>query len=362
MNKKTTTTEQAPSGALSLVPASPEIRPLHYSHYIDTTKQQIEDRMAVARYYINSGLIPRALDKPEKVLVIMALAQALDVPIMHALNSMYVVNGKPAMQADIMRALIFRSYPNATFEIKENTNKKCTILAGRPVSKPQEFSFTIEEAHQAGLTGKDVWKNYAKAMLLARATTIAARVLFADVLMGVIYTPEELGAPVNEDGEVIEGSIVHEEERKPAVKEDHYVEPEPVEAPANIGGPEYNPPKNDPYSQSQHNLMCKLSRSHLMPDSAISKMKAAIEGKEMTKDKAKKVLDYMTKTLESMQAIESVVKDQITDDPLKLRVIMLEMKNWGTTRLNPIFKSGKFSDKDIDDIGKAIDSHSEQEA
>jgi hypothetical protein len=56
-----------------------------------------------------------------------------------------------------------------------------------------EVSWTMEDAARAKLGGKDVWKQYPRAMLLARATSELARALFADVLGGMRYTPEELG-------------------------------------------------------------------------------------------------------------------------------------------------------------------------
>jgi hypothetical protein len=55
-------------------------------------------------------------------------------------------------------------------------------------------------------------------MLRARAISALCRFAFADVLMGASYTPEELGAEVNEEGEVVgandaeavEGEVVDE--------------------------------------------------------------------------------------------------------------------------------------------------------
>lgn len=374
--------------AASATPA----RSTHFTHYVDASKEEIEGRMAVARYYINSGLIPKALDRPEKVLIIMALAQALDVPIMHALNSMYVVNGKPAMQADIMRALIFRSYPDATFIIKENTAEKCTISAGRPGQKPQEFSFTMDEAKQAGLLAKQgPWHQYPKAMLLARASSIAARVLFPDVLMGVIYTPEELGASVNEDGEVIDLTPLPVSEASPSYKEPAPPPKPAAQAPSQkpkssanstrasiiailngentdegkagpesadkgefTGHLEYSPKPNSkeiPYSIEQHKLMCKLVKSHLIPTVMVEKIEANIKDGTMSKEMAKKGIDYLTKTIEMMGYVESLVRETFEVDGIKSRYIMLTMKNWDRERLNNIIKSKKFTDADLDEIG-----------
>ena len=57
----------------------------------------------------------------------------------------------------------------------------------------ERSTFTIEDARQAKLVKPDGgWATYPKAMLLARATSQLCRSLFADVISGISYTPEEL--------------------------------------------------------------------------------------------------------------------------------------------------------------------------
>ena len=98
--------------------------------------------MKEAQVFLKSGLMPKGINKPEQIVVIAEVAKTLDIPAMHAVNSIHVINGKPCMSAELMRALIFRTYKDATFNIKENTDRKCVISAARPKGKPQDFTFS----------------------------------------------------------------------------------------------------------------------------------------------------------------------------------------------------------------------------
>jgi|GEM_PF-3182851 len=174
---------------------------------LDITAMTLQEKLKQADIFIKSGFLPEEINKPEQVVVIMEVAQSLRIPAIYALNSIHVIKGRPTMSAELMRALIFRSYPNATFEVIKHTDKVCRIRAGRPDGKAQEFEFTLEMAKRAGLLNKMSWKQYPEALLLARCTSLVARTLFPDILMGVIYTPEELGAEVSDAGEVIRESF-----------------------------------------------------------------------------------------------------------------------------------------------------------
>lgn len=170
--------------------------------------ETIQDMLESAKILLASGFLPDAIKKPEQVVVIMQVAKAMNIPAIHALNSINVIKGKPCMSAELMRALIFRRYPDALFEIVERTDKVCKIRAARPGGKPQEFEFTMAQAKKIKisdtkmLTDKDSWKNYPEDLLFARTTSRVNRALFPEVSLGTAYTPEELGAEVNKAGDI----------------------------------------------------------------------------------------------------------------------------------------------------------------
>lgn len=96
-----------------------------------------------------------------------------------------------------------------------------------------ESTWTIGRAKKAGLDGKDVWQSYGPEMLKSRAKASVVRDGAIDVILGikrimgdlgleftdevddelavanVIYTPEELGAEVDEDERPLKGRVVN---------------------------------------------------------------------------------------------------------------------------------------------------------
>ena len=172
-------------------------------------KQQAE---VIAR----SGLAPKAVSSPDKILVIAMKARELNLPPMQGLSHIHIVEGRPALSAELMVALVQRA--GHKLRVLETSSKKCVVEGVRADDPrhPSRVEWTIEDAKTAGVAHKGPWKSYPAAMLRARAISALCRFAFADILMGASYVPEELGAEVNEDGEVLsvpveEAEVVEEE-------------------------------------------------------------------------------------------------------------------------------------------------------
>jgi hypothetical protein len=157
-----------------------------------------------AAVYLKSGFLPDAIKTPEQAIVIMQKGQELQIPPMQALSHIHVIKGKPTMSAELMLAQIYRHCPGAVVNFIELTNEICVIEASRPGHKIARFSFSMEDARTAQLLGNPSWKKYPRAMLRSRCVSEMARSMFPDCIAGVSYVPEELGAVVNQDGEVID--------------------------------------------------------------------------------------------------------------------------------------------------------------
>jgi hypothetical protein len=98
---------------------------------------------------------------------------------------------KVCLAAGLIGALIKRS-PRYDYQIEQSDTKLCRLTAlvdGKPIG---QCEWTMSDAVEAGLAGKDNWINYPKDMLFARCTTRLARRFFPDVFGGPIYSPDEI--------------------------------------------------------------------------------------------------------------------------------------------------------------------------
>jgi hypothetical protein len=129
--------------------------------------------------------------RPEAVLACILAGHEVGVGPLQALAKIDVIDGKPTMSAELMRGLVLRA--GHDIWVEENTTTRVTVCgrrAGREfVSK---VTWTMDDAKRAGLSGKQNWQKYPRAMLLARATSELCRLMFADVLGGISYSVEEL--------------------------------------------------------------------------------------------------------------------------------------------------------------------------
>lgn len=153
---------------------------------------------------VRTGFLPSSINTPEKAIIIALKGRELGIPPMQAFAQISVIQGKPTISAELMMALVYKNVPQAEIIFDQNDNKGCVIRSRR--RKDQSFSrfeFNENDAKTAGLLGKSTWKTYPAAMYRARAISIMARAMFADAISGCSYTPEELGATVTEEGDVI---------------------------------------------------------------------------------------------------------------------------------------------------------------
>lgn len=164
---------------------------------------QIKEIAAMA---VKSGLLPASINTPEKAAIIALKGRELGLPPMVSFAHINVINGKPTTSAEIMLAYIYRDHPTAEIIIEDRSETRCVIKAKRPNEKEfgKPFVWDMDRAKKMNLDQKDNWKKQPGTMLFWRCITEMKRAKFSEVLMGIDYTPEELGAAVDEDGNLRE--------------------------------------------------------------------------------------------------------------------------------------------------------------
>lgn len=175
----------------------------------------LPDKITYAKALAESNLLPTQYRKnPANLLFALEYADALGVAPINAITSIHVIEGKPSASADLIASLVRRAGHRLRVS-GDDTFALAQIIRADDPDFTFECRWDLGKARAAGLANKAVWKSYPGAMLRARAITEVARSAAPDALFGVIYTPEELGAEVNGDGDVISAPSVRSEPAGP---------------------------------------------------------------------------------------------------------------------------------------------------
>ncbi len=159
------------------------------------TPQNMDEAERMANMMAASQMVPKDYQgKPANVLVAVQMGLELGLKPVQSLQNIAVVNGRPAIWGDGMRALVV-SAPDLG-SISENLDDKtmtATCIIARKINgKEVKFvgKFSQEDATLAGLWGQNTWKKYPKRMLQWRAFGFAARDAYADRLKGIQLAEE----------------------------------------------------------------------------------------------------------------------------------------------------------------------------
>lgn len=108
---------------------------------------------------------------------------------MTSLRSINVIKGKPALSAEAMRAMILAAGHHISF--REMTAARCVVDGRRKgESDVTTVTYTMDDAKKAGLAGQNQYAKMPRQMLAARATSELARLIFADVIGGLLIDVE----------------------------------------------------------------------------------------------------------------------------------------------------------------------------
>lgn len=124
-----------------------------------------------------------------------------------SVNGIHVIQGKPSISANLMAAAV-KGSPRYDYRVRKMEDAICVIeffeRIGGKLESLGTSAFTAEDAKKAGTQNM---AKFARNMLFARAMSNGVRWYCPDVFSGnIVYTPEELGADVTADGDMIEAT------------------------------------------------------------------------------------------------------------------------------------------------------------
>jgi hypothetical protein len=177
----------------------------------------------------DTPLLPDAYRRnPASVLWAMEYGRALGLDVVTTINTIHVIKGKPTQSADLMLSRAREA--GHKVRIRQEPGQ-CTVSIWRSDDPDFENSvtWTYDDAVTAGLCElrndrpysrsskgeKQNWEKYPRAMLRARAISECVRMACPEVLHGAIYTPEEVGAWVDQDGNPVEPPVAPVQQLRP---------------------------------------------------------------------------------------------------------------------------------------------------
>jgi hypothetical protein len=125
----------------------------------------------------------------EQATALMLIAQAEGYHPALAARDYHIIQGRPTLKAETMMARFQQQ--GGKVDWKTLSDEEVTATFSHPSGGSATITWTFDQARKAGLTGKDNWKNYPRAMLRARVVSEGIRTVFPGVVLGV-YTPEEV--------------------------------------------------------------------------------------------------------------------------------------------------------------------------
>ncbi len=144
-----------------------------------------------------SGLF--GMKTADQALALMAISAAEGIHPALAARDYHIIQGRPTLKADAMLSR-FQS-AGGKMEMLEYTDAKVSAKFFHPQGGSVTVDWDIERAKRAGLTSKDVWKQYPRNMLRARVISEGVRTVFPGATAGLL-APEEamdLGPPTERD-------------------------------------------------------------------------------------------------------------------------------------------------------------------
>ena len=163
--------------------------------------RDIDDLARVSKLLADSGYFTDARDAAQCGVKVLAGLE-MGIGAFSSMAGIHVIKGKPSIGAGLMAAAVKRS-GKYNYRVTKHTATECIIDFFERGEACGTSSFSMDDAKAAGLVNNDNWKRAPRNMLFARALSNGVRWYCPDVFDVSTYVPEELGADVDDEGNLV---------------------------------------------------------------------------------------------------------------------------------------------------------------
>ena len=163
-----------------------------------------DEASRAAKAMAQSGYFQDARDVAQAMVKVLAGSEMGFGPFA-SMTGIHVIKGKPSVGANLMAAKV-KSNPRYDYRVRQMDDTAVVIEFFQDGESIGQSSFTAQDAKKAGTQNLD---KFPRNMLFARAMSNGVRWFCPDVFEGnAVYTPDELGATVDDNGDVIDVPVV----------------------------------------------------------------------------------------------------------------------------------------------------------
>jgi hypothetical protein len=177
-------------------------------------EMSIDEVMRVGKAMAASGYFKDANDVAKAVVKVLA-GREMGFGPFASMTGIHIIQGKPAIGANLMAAAV-KNHPKYDYRIVQFDDDACSIDFYQGDRLLGNSTFTMELAQSTKyfdkkanawvpLASKWNWENYPRNLMFARTISNGVKWYCPDVFLGApVYTPDELGAETNQDGDVVD--------------------------------------------------------------------------------------------------------------------------------------------------------------
>ena len=161
----------------------------------DLMIRTMDDVTSAAKVLQASGYFKDVRDVAQAAVKIMA-GNELGIPPIAAMRGFDMVQGQLSMRSHLMAAMIKKS-GRYDYKVLDSTGESCSIEFFDKGESCGISTFDKADASAAGLTGREPWKKFPKAMYYNRAMSQGAKMFCPNLFLGAVYDEGEIDGDIN---------------------------------------------------------------------------------------------------------------------------------------------------------------------